>query len=310
MVDDPDAVATADLRDALEQVDQPQFLAVDRHGHAALESDPHGLRLVRRLLGRRDELKDVVVGGMLEILDPAALRRAAPQVVVDRVRRDLRAALQRDPVRSGVLDLLLATHLPASHGRDDLQVGGERRDRRLDADLVVALAGAAVGDRVAAGRAGDVDGELGDQRAPERGEQRVAAAVQRVGLDRRQHEVAGELLARVDRVALDGADLARLVLDGLVVLPGLAEVDGQRDHLGLVLVGDPLQHDARIEAAGVQQQHASDLALLGEIGGGAGVGSLAGGLGHMRCKPTSPRPATASRRLPATIGSGSPGFRV
>ena len=56
----------------------------------------------------------------------------------------------------------------------------------------------------------DVDGELGDQRAPERGEQRVAAAVERVGLDRRQDEVAGELLARVDRVALDGADLARL----------------------------------------------------------------------------------------------------
>ena len=53
-----------------------------------------------------------------------------------------------------------------------------------------------------------VDRELGDQRAAERGEQRVAAAVERVGLDRRHDEVARELLARVDDVALDRAELA------------------------------------------------------------------------------------------------------
>ena len=251
---------------------RPKSLAVELDGHAALEADPHDLRLVGRALGRRDELEDVVLGRVVEILDPAPLRGAAPEVVVDRVRLDLGAGLQRDAVRARVLDLLLAAHLPAAHGRDDLQLGRERRDRGLDADLVVALAGAAVRDRVAARAARDVDGELGDERAAERGEERVAAAVQRVGLDRRQHEVAGELLARVDRVAVDGADLARLALDGVVVLAGLAEVDGQRDDLGLVLVGDPLEHDARVEAARVQQQHAADLARMGEVGGGAWCG--------------------------------------
>ena len=159
-------------------------------GHAALEPDPHQLGLVGRPLGRRDELEDVVGRRRLQVLDRASLRGAPPEVVVDRVGRDLGAALDRDPVLAGVGDLLLAAHLPLAHRRDHLQLGVERRDRALDPDLVVALAGAAVGDRVAAVLAGGLDGELGDQRPAQRREQRVAAAVERVGLDRRQHVVA------------------------------------------------------------------------------------------------------------------------
>src|SRR3954464_16006738 len=90
--------------------------------------------------------------------------------------------------------------------------------RRLGGHLVVALPGAAVGDRVAAGRPGDVDGELGDQRSAERGEQRIAQPVDRVGLDRRDDVVEGGLLARVDEARVDRAELARLALDDRVVL--------------------------------------------------------------------------------------------
>ena len=222
-----------------------------------------------RELGPRDELEDVVVGRVHEVLDPLALARAAPQVVVDRVRRGLGAALDRDAVLAGVGDLLVAAHLPGAHGRDHLQLGRQGGDRRLDADLVVALAGAAVGDRVAAGLARVVDGELGDQRPAERGEERVAVAVVGVGLDRRGDVVARELLARVDDVAVERAELQRLALDDLVVLARLAEVDGERDDLGLVLVLDPLEHHARVQAARVEQQHARDLVLLGEVGGHA-----------------------------------------
>ena len=90
--------------------------------------------------------------------------------------------------------------------------------------------------------------------------------------------LAGELLARVDDVAVERAELQRLALDDVVVLAGLAEVDGERDDLGLVLVLDPLEHHARVEAAGVEQQHAADLAGLREVGGDArrvGVGDAA-----------------------------------
>ena len=298
----PDAVAAADLGDALEQLDEAEALAVEADRHAALELDLHGLRLVGRLLGRRDELEDVVVGRVREVLDPASLRGAAPEVVVDRVGRDLGAALDGDPVLARVLDLLVAAHLPAAHGRDDLQLGRERGDRGLDADLVVALAGAAVGDRVAAGLARVLDRELGDQRAPERGEQRVAAAVERVGLDRRQDEVAGELLARVDGEAVDRADPARLALDDLVVLAGLAEVDRQRDDLGLVLVGDPLEHHARVQAARVEQQDASHLARIGEIRGRAGVRRLVRGFGHRSSSLRARDGAAPTAWTPKTAG--------
>ena len=59
-------------------------------------------------------------------------------------------------------------------------------------------------------RRGVLDGELGDQRPAERGEQRIAAAVERVGLDRRRDVVARELLARVDDVALERAEASAL----------------------------------------------------------------------------------------------------
>ena len=191
--------------------------------------------LVGRLLRRRDDLEHVVARRLGQVLDRPALGRAAPDVVVDRVRRHLGAALDRDAVLARVGDLLLAPHLPAAHRRDDLHLRVERRDGRLDPDLVVALAGAAVRDRVAAGLARLLDGELRDQRPAERREERIAAAVERVRLDRRQHVVARELLLRVDDQAVERAEPQRLVAHDVEVLAGLAEVDRQRDDLGLVL---------------------------------------------------------------------------
>ena len=151
-----------------------QPLAVERDRHPRLELDRDRLGLVRRLLRAGDQLEDVVLGRVVEVLDPATLRGAAPEVVVDRVGRDLGAALDRDAVLAGVGDLLLAAHLPGAHRRDRLQLRRQGRHRGLDPHLVVALAGAAVGDRVAAAAARVLDRELGDQRPAESGEERVA----------------------------------------------------------------------------------------------------------------------------------------
>src|SRR3954447_7896062 len=83
---------------------------------ARLELDGHDLGLVGRQLRPRDELEDVVVGRVREVLDPAPLRGAPPQVVVDRVGRALRPALDRDAVLARVRDLLVAPHRPRAHG--------------------------------------------------------------------------------------------------------------------------------------------------------------------------------------------------
>ncbi len=180
-------------------------------------------------------------------------------------------------------DLLLAAHLPRAHGRDHLQLGGERGDGRLNAHLIVALAGATVGDRVAAGATRVVNRELGDQRTSERGEQRVAASVERVGLDRRGHIAARELLARIHHVTVERAEHTGLSLDDPVVLARLTEVHGEADHLRFVLVLYPLEHDARVETARIQKQHTTHLLGVGLIRSGswreAGCGSAHGGEG-------------------------------
>src|SRR4029079_4794290 len=126
-----------------------------------------------------------------EVLDRTTLGGAPPQVVVYGIGRGLGSTLDRDPVLTRVGDLLLPAHRPLAHGGDHLQLRVERGDRGFDPDLIVALAGAAVGDRVADVYAGRLDRELADQRTPKRCEQPIAAAVEGVRLDRRQHVLGG-----------------------------------------------------------------------------------------------------------------------
>ena len=100
------------------------------------------------------------------------------------------------PRSCGVVDLLVARQAhPDAHRRDDLEPRVEGVDRDVEADLVVALAGAAVGDGVGALALGDLDQELGDQRPGEGGGQRVGALVERVRLEVRPDEVGDEPLA-------------------------------------------------------------------------------------------------------------------
>jgi len=58
-----------------------------------------------------------------------------------------------------------ALELPLAPGGDDLDVGVQRIGRQLEADLVVALAGGAVGDCISPRLGGDLDQALGDERA-------------------------------------------------------------------------------------------------------------------------------------------------
>ena len=57
--------------------------------------------------------------------------------------------------------------LPFAPRRDDGKLGRERFAGQLEAHLVVALAGAAVGERVGADFLGDLDLSLGKQRTRE-----------------------------------------------------------------------------------------------------------------------------------------------
>ena len=140
--------------------------------------------------------------------------------------------------------------MPDAHRRDDLEARVERVDRDVEPHLVVALAGAAVRDRVGALALGDLDQELRDQRSGERGRQRVGALVQRAGLERAPDVLLTEGLARVDDVRLRRAGRHRAPLDALAQRAA-ADVDGERHDLDRVLLLEPGDGNGRIEAAGV-----------------------------------------------------------
>ena len=124
---------------------------------------------------------------------------------------------------------------PFAPGRDDLDVGLERVGGELEAHLIVALAGRAVGDRVGADLARDVDQALGDQRPRDRGAEQILALVLRVGAEHREHVVAHELLAQVLDEDVLGLDAEQLGLAARrLELLALAEVGGEGDDLAAV----------------------------------------------------------------------------
>ena len=106
----------------------------------------------RRLGGRRPR-----------VLQHPGLDRAPEQVVVDRERR-LRLRLDRDPALGGVGDLGVARPRRVPQRGDHAHAGVRGLERQLEAHLVVALAGAAVHDRVRAELAGDLADRLADDR--------------------------------------------------------------------------------------------------------------------------------------------------
>ena len=93
------------------------------------------------------------------------------------------------------------------------------------------------------------DEVLDDDRARQRGDQRVAVHVERVGLQRRQAVLVGELVAGVGDLGLDGAAVEGALTDDVEVLAALAEVDGDGDDLGAGLLGDPADGHGGVESS-------------------------------------------------------------
>jgi len=178
-VEPPDALPAGAGVELLDRLQDGDVLPVQRHRHPALEADHDLVRLPGhgRVLGVG---VDVLDGAVPDVLEEAGLDGAAPHVLVDRVRRAL-GDVDRERALLGPDDRLLAGPGEVADRGEDLEVGSEGAHADLEADLVVALARAAVGDgrRAEAGRGvGEV---LDDQRARERGDQRVAIHVERVG---------------------------------------------------------------------------------------------------------------------------------
>ena len=166
----------------------------------------------------------------------------------------------RDLVLFGERDQILAAlELPLAPRRDDPDSRLERVVAQLEAHLVVALAGGAVAHGIGARGARDVDLLLGDQRPRDRGAEQVDALIEGVGAEHREHIVAHELLAQIldEDVGRLDAEHQRLLARGLKLV-ALAEIGGERHHLGAVGLLQPLEDDRGVEAARVGEDHFLD----------------------------------------------------
>ena len=152
------------------------------------------------------------------------------------------------PLRDRVLDLLVARPDPVAQRRDHAQARVVRLERELEAQLVVALAGAAVHDRLGAELGGDLCDRLCDHRPRERRDERVLALVERVRLDR-----TGALLLRERRLPVDEHDVVctgrAAPLDRGLEVELLADVDEHGDDLveAVPVFFQPADDAARIE---------------------------------------------------------------
>ena len=158
----------------------------------------------------------------------------------------------------GVLDQARArAQVPFPPGRDHPDPGIERIGRQLEADLIVALAGGAMGDRVGADLVCDLDQPFGDQRPRDRGAEQICALVQRIGAKHRKNVVGNEGLAQVldvDRCRPHQLGLGARRLE----LLALAEVGGEGHHLAAVAVLQPAQDHRGVEPPGIGQHHLPD----------------------------------------------------
>ena len=155
----------------------------------------------------------------------------------------------RQVVLLGVLDGNVAGQGKIAHRGDAVHVGGHRSDGDLEADLVVTLAGAAVGDGGGTEFAGGLDQVLGDDGARQRGNERVLAFVERVGLQGRHAVFACKFVAGVGDVSLDSSTVERTLADDLEVLAALADVDGDGHDFAAGLLSDPSDGDRGVQAA-------------------------------------------------------------
>ena len=181
-VETADAVSTAIVVERRQQCGRAHALAVDRDAVAALEIDRDVFRRVGRVLGVHGARIDIVGDLVPRVLKHEAFARRVQHVRIGRERRLAALVLaDRDLVLLGELDQLgAAGKIPFTPRRDDLDIGRQRVIAELEADLVVALAGRAVADRVGADHLGDLDLALGDQWPRDRGAEQVQPLVQRV----------------------------------------------------------------------------------------------------------------------------------
>ena len=163
----------------IEQRDSGPLLSVDRHWCAFIEANFHFRRLVGGFFRRNDPLPHRLFGLVRGIFEHAAFVAQVPDVAVARVNIRL-GLLDRYVVRLRVGDgVLTRVDGPLAPRRDDFHAWRDGFVGQFKPHLIVALARAAVGDRVSAGFERDFRLALGQHGPRHRCAQQILVFVHR-----------------------------------------------------------------------------------------------------------------------------------
>ena len=246
------AVVAGDLVEGDDDLGELHLLTVDGDGLAGLKLNlgiRRGVGRVLGVLGHNPSVVERLVPGILQV---TALNGTTPQVVVDGVGVVVGTLGNRHVVGVGIGDLVgTALQVPLANRGDNLELGVEGLDGSLEADLVVTLAGAAVGDVGRAKLVGDLNKLLGKQRARQGGKQRILVLVHGVCGDGLGQELIGELVAQVEHLTIQNAQVKRLLLLGIQASLLLAHVAADANDIEILLVLEPLDTYRCIKTTGI-----------------------------------------------------------
>src|SRR5699024_8146376 len=246
------------------QLHGAHLLAVHGGWDALFKVDGHIGGHVGGLLGADAQLQEaglVVLGLVGGVFQVHALVGQVPEVLVLGVV-GLAADAQGDVVGLGVVDLLVAAlDVPLAPGGDDGHIGAEGLQGQLKADLVVALAGAAVADGVGALLDGDVGQSLGDAGPGKRSAQQIVLVLG-AELQGGEDVIFDKVLFQVQHIQLGRTGLFGLFFQA-VQLGALAHVARHGDDLAVVVVFfQPGDDDGGIQPTGIGQHDLFDVLLF------------------------------------------------
>ena len=203
-----------------------------------------------RGLGPRKGLLRRLLPGVFQV---SRLYAAAPQVLVHGVGAAL-SKLQGHVVRLAVLYLLFPGHVPLPRGRQDAHGRVHARNAEVETDLVVALAGAAVGHGQRALPMRHLHQVAGDEGAAEGRRQRVLPLVDRPRLQGGPDEVTHKGVFAVHHQSLDRPGRNGPLPDVAYALSA-SQVHGEGYDLCVVRLLQPGNCDGGIQTAAVGKRY-------------------------------------------------------
>ena len=252
-IEDADAVGAADLVELENDVLGAHLFAVEGNRDALVKLEFHIGGLVGCIQGRNAHFQEaglLVLRLIACVFQVQTFMGQMPEVLVLGIV-GLTVDLQRDVMGFGIVDLFISGFDgPFTPGSNDGHVRSEMLDSKFKADLIVALAGAAVADGVSAFLESDLNEPLGNAWTGRAGTQQVFF-VDGAGFHGGDNKVIHIFIHEIQHIQLGSAGLQGFLFQSLEFV-SLSDIAGDGDDFRIVVVFlEPGDDDGCIQSAGV-----------------------------------------------------------